>query len=252
VVGLETLGTMIAATRAEQRRLLDLQQVDTRIRQLRHRRANLPEQKTLDEREELHRAVTGELIAARERLDRLDREQRRRERELETVETRYASETQRKYSGAITSAKEVLALDAELGSMEQRRSDLEDTLLEIMEQREETESLIATLTEREQGLAAEVTSATAARDEAAAGIQAELGTAVAERETVAKELSGDVLTYYDEVRARKGGLAVAALQGRTCAGCRLELTTTEMEEVRNLAERGLARCEQCGRILVMP
>ena len=243
---------MIAATRAQQRRLLDLQRVDTRIRQLRHRRANLPEQKALDERTGLLRAVAGELSAARQRLDRLQRDQRRHERELEVVEARYSSETQRKYSGAITSEKELSALDAELVSMRQRQSDLEDTLLEIMEQREETESLIQTLTAREAELDGEVTSATAARDEAAAALQAELGTRAAERETIAADLPEKVLAYYDDVRARKDGLAVAELQGRTCAGCRLELTTTEMEEVRDRAQRGLARCEQCGRILVIP
>ena len=243
---------MIAATRAQQRRLLDLQRVDTRIRQLRHRRANLPEQKALDERTGLLRAVAGELSAARQRLDRLQRDQRRHERELEVVEARYSSETQRKYSGAITSQKELSALDAELVSMRQRQSDLEDTLLEIMEQREETESLIQTLTAREAELDGEVTSATAARDEAAAALQAELGTRAAERETIAADLPEKVLAYYDDVRARKDGLAVAELQGRTCAGCRLELTTTEMEEVRDRAQRGLARCEQCGRILVIP
>jgi predicted nucleic acid-binding Zn-ribbon protein len=246
------MGTMIAATRAEQRRLLDLQQVDIRIRQLRHRRANLPEQKALDERTDLLHAVESELVAARERLDRLERDQRRHERELDVVEARYSSETQRKYSGAITSPKELIAVDAELVAMEQRRGDLEDTLLEIMEQRDETESLIATLEDRNAELTREVATATKERDEAVAGIQTELGASVAERKTVASELPKPVLAYYDDLRARKDGLAVAELQGRTCAGCRLELTVNELEEVRNRAERGLARCEQCGRILIIP
>jgi predicted nucleic acid-binding Zn-ribbon protein len=243
---------VIAATRMQQRRLLDLQQVDTRIRQLRYRRANLPEQKALDDRTDLLDRVSSELGAARERLNRLERDQRRHERELETVEARYAAETQRKYSGAITSQKELEALDAELISLEQRQSDLEDTLLEIMEQREETESLIVTLTEREAELADEVAASTKVRDQAAAEVRHDLAQQVAERKLIAADLPESVLKYYDDVRARKDGLAVAELQGRTCAGCHLELTTTEMLQVRALVDRGLARCEQCGRILVVP
>ncbi len=243
---------VIAATRIQQRRLLDLQHVDTRIRQLRYRRAHLPEQKALDDRAELLDRVSAELSATRERLARLEREQRRHERELETVETRYGVETQRKYSGAITSQKELAALDGELSSMEQRRSDLEDTLLEIMEQREETESLVAALTEREVELADEVTAATAVRDKSEVEVDEELVRQVAERETIAADLPAPILKYYDDVRTRKGGLGVAELQGRSCAGCRLELTASEMQEVKQLVDRGLARCEQCGRILVVP
>lgn len=242
---------MIAATRAEQRRLLELQQVDTAIRRLRHRRENLPEQQALDGYDDLHGRVRFELSAARERLDRLERGQRRHEGELDAVERRYASETQRKYSGVIKAQKELEALDAELVSLLARKSDLEDMLLEIMEQREETESMISTLTEREAELALRVTAATAARDEATAGINEELGKRVAERDTIVADLPAPILRYYDDVRARKDGVAVAELQGRTCAGCRLELTATEMQEVRERVDRGLARCEQCGRILVI-
>ncbi|MGH8906249.1 MAG: zinc ribbon domain-containing protein [Egibacteraceae bacterium] len=243
---------MIAATRVQQRRLLDLQHIDTRIRQLRHRRANLPEQRALDDRVDLLDRIGRELAAARERLDRLARDQRRHERELESVEARYAAETQRKYSGAITSPKEATALDAELASMEQRKSDVEDTLLEIMEQREETESLIAALTEREAELAEEVATAGEARDHAAVEIRHELAQQVAERKLVAADLPETVLACYNGVRVRKEGLAVAELQGRTCAGCRLELTNNEMQQIRALVNRGLARCEQCDRILVVP
>jgi predicted nucleic acid-binding Zn-ribbon protein len=243
---------VIAATRTEQRRLLELQQVDTAIRRLRHRRANLPEQQALDDRADLHGRVQSELSAARERLDRLERGQRRHERELDTVERRYASETQRKYSGVIKVPKELEALDAELSSLEGRKSDLEDTLLEIMEQREETEALIATLTEREAALALEVAAAATLRDEAAAEIEEELAKRAAERKVVAADLPDTMLRYYDEIRARKDGVAVAELQQRTCAGCRLELTTTELTEVREQVNHGLARCEQCGRILVLP
>jgi predicted nucleic acid-binding Zn-ribbon protein len=243
---------VIVATRAEQRRLLELQQVDTTLRRLRYRRANLPEQQVLDDRTDLYGRVCSELGAARERLDRLERAQRRHEHELDTVERRYASETQRKYSGVIKVQKELEALDAELTALQDRKSDLEDMLLEIMEQREEIESLIATLTEREAELALQVDAATAARDEAAAGIDEELGKRAAEREMVAADLPASVLRYYDDIRARKDGVAVAELQGRTCAGCRLELTATELAEARARVDRGLARCEQCGRILVIP
>ena len=74
---------------------------------------------------------------------------------------------------------------------------------------------------------------------------------IRDRATIAGSLPAEVVEYYEELRARKDGVGVAELQGRTCAGCRLELTAIELEQVREDVAEGLARCEQCGRILVL-
>ncbi len=242
---------MIPATPAQQRRLLDLQRVDSAIHKLRYRRANLPEQKALDDNAETLARVTSEYATARDRLDRLSTQQRRHEAEIATVDSRRKSEEGRMYSGLIRSEKEVDALRAELSSLRARKGDLEDALIEIMEQVEDLESLVATLKERHGELTGAVAALTEARDHAATDIDAELRERAAERDAVAKELPGEVLEYYEELRARKDGVGVAELQGRTCAGCRLELTQIELEDVRADSAEGLARCEQCGRILVL-
>jgi predicted nucleic acid-binding Zn-ribbon protein len=241
---------VIPATPAEQRRLLDLQHVDTAIAQLEYRRANLPEQKSLDENSETLSKVSSEYATSREQLERLGAQQRRHETEIATVDSRRKSEEGRMYSGLITSEKEVTALRAELSSLRIRKGDLEDALLEIMEQVEELESLVETLKQRHTELTGSVSELTEARDHAATDIDAELASRREERVTVAADVPGEVLDYYEDVRARKDGVGVAELGGRTCQGCRLELTQIELEDVKADSQEGLARCEQCGRILV--
>ena len=241
---------VIPATPAEQKRLLDLQRVDTSIRQLEHRRSNLPEQKALDENADTLAKVTSEYTTAKEKLQRLNLQQKRHETEIATVETRRKSEEARKYGGQIRNEHQLEALNHELGSLRGRKSELEDALLEIMEQIEELDSLVVTLKERHVELTASVSELTAARDHAAADIDAELVSEAEHRASVVKDLPADVVAYYEELRAKKDGVGVAELRGRTCAGCRLELTAIELEETRATAQRGLARCEQCGRILV--
>ncbi|MGH3665429.1 MAG: zinc ribbon domain-containing protein [Egibacteraceae bacterium] len=241
---------MIPATPAEQRRLLDLQRADTTIRQLEHRRAHLPEQQSLDANADTLGKVRGEHVTAREQLERLAGQQRRHEQEIATVNVRRKSEEGRMYSGQIRNSKELEALRHELTDLRTRKNELEDALLEIMEQVEELDELTATLTQRESELDTQAAELTAARDHAATDIDGELVRLRGERESLAADLSDEVLGYYDELRQRKDGVAVAELQGRTCAGCRLELTAIELEEVGANAKEGLARCEQCGRILV--
>lgn len=241
---------MISASPAQQRQLLELQDADTAIRQLEHRRANLPEQQALDENADTLKRISAEYADRRERLEQLERSQKRHEDEIATVESRRKSEEGRMYSGQINSEKEVQALRGEISSLRARKNDLEDALLEIMQEREDLESMVDTLKERHGELTSKVAELETARDEAARDIDAEMSTRQSERAELAAELPDEVIGYYDDLRERKRGLAVAELVGRTCQGCHLELTAIELEETRERAQRGLARCEQCGRILV--
>lgn len=241
---------MIKATPSQQRRLVDLQEVDTAIRQLEHRRANLPEQKALDENADTLERVAGEYATNREEQSKLELRQKRLEDEIATVDSRRKSEEGRMYSGLITSEKEVDAIRGELSSLRSRKSDLEDELLEVMERREDVEGMVASLKERHAELEGNVASLTSSRDEAATDIDAELEQRRKERNAISAELPEEVVRFYEDLLSRKAGLAVAELSGRTCMGCRLQLTAMEMEEAHKAAQRGLARCEQCGRIIV--
>lgn len=242
---------MIPASPEEQRRLYDLQQVDSTIRLLLVKRANLPEQQALDENAETLRLVTKEFADARERLDQLQRQQTRLEQEIATIDSRRKSEEGRMYSGLIHSEKELEALRNELHSLKGKKRDHEDELLEVMEELEGLESLTATLQERHKELTAQVEELTAARDHSAQDIDAEVGQRQTEREAVAAAIESELRAHYDDLRERKQGVAVAELQGKSCSGCRLELTAIELEELRDEVTKGLAKCPQCGRILVL-
>lgn len=241
---------MISATPEEQRALLDLQRADTAIRQLEHRRAHLPEQQALDENADTLSRVGAEYADGRERLEQLSRAQVRYEGEVATVDSRRKSEEGRMYSGLITSDKELQALRGELAALRSRKGELEDSLLEVMQEQEDVESLVATLQERHAELSGMVAELEQARDEAARDIDAELAERRRERTALVARVPDEVTQYYEELRDRKDGVAVAELVGRTCQGCRLELTAVEFEEAHERARQGLARCEQCGRILV--
>jgi uncharacterized protein len=90
-----------------------------------------------------------------------------------------------------------------------------------------------------------------ARDEAATEIDAELAERRQARRRAAGAIDAALLETYDDMRERKTGVAVARLEGRACSGCRIELTAIELEEVREHATEGIARCAQCNRLLVL-
>jgi hypothetical protein len=238
------------ATPEQQRRLLALQAVDSAIRQLEHRRADLPEQRALDDNADTLQRIAAEHAASREQLSRLSAQQRRHEGEVAQVEARRKSEEGRMYSGLIRSERELEALRHELASLRARKSSLEDALLEIMEEVEDRESMVATLAERHRQLSGMVAQLATARDLAAADIDAELLDRRRERKTIAAGLPVAVVAAYDDLRGRKDGVGAGELRGRACSSCHLELPAVELEELRATAASALAKCPQCGRIIV--
>ena len=237
---------------ADQRRMLELQQIDLAIRRLEHRRRELPEQHQLDEAERTRATLAEEHAAGQQRLEELQRQQRKLERDVGDVESRRKTEEARMYSGQLHTEREVGAVRAEIGDLKRRKADLEDEMLEVMEELEELESSTVAQHERIEQLAGEIDQLTAARDEVAGGIDAELAEQRELREAKVAEISEQAAALYERVSAKRDGVAVAALQGSTCTGCRLELTVVQQEEVRDRHEAGeLSWCEQCDRILVI-
>src|SRR6185369_4882464 len=115
---------------AIQRRLLDLQALDSGIDRLAVRRRGLPELAVLTERGEALSALDDEIVGVQTELGDVTRVQRRLENEIDVVRTRSARDTQRLESGAVTNSRELENLQSELASLARRQGVLEDEALE--------------------------------------------------------------------------------------------------------------------------
>jgi hypothetical protein len=70
------------------------------------------------------------------------------------------------------------------------------------------------------------------------------------RASVVAGLPDDLLALYDRVRAQSGGLGAAPLRRGQCLGCRVQLSTVDLNAIRAAAPDEVVRCEECRRILV--
>ena len=59
-----------------------------------------------------------------------------------------------------------------------------------------------------------------------------------------------MLAEYDSLRSHLGGTAVAKAVRGACSGCHLSLPAKEADRLRHAEPGTLARCEQCGLLLV--
>ncbi|MER5701749.1 C4-type zinc ribbon domain-containing protein [Micromonospora sp. NPDC002296] len=231
-----------------QRRLLDLQAIDTSLAQLAHRRRSLPERAELEGLARELSALEDERVRAQVAVDDLDRDIARLEKDVEQVRVRKSKDEVRLAAGT-GPARELEALQHELVSLNRRQSDLEDAELELMEQRETAQGVLDDI-ERRAAEARERRAATEQRrDEALAEIAKEEEFKRTARQPLAGDLPGDLVTLYDKIREDRG-LGAALLTGTRCGGCRLDLSGADMARIRKAAPDEVVRCEECRRIMV--
>lgn len=235
---------------AAQARLLDLQELDTALQRADHRARNLPEATEAAALKERVDELEAELIATQTKVSDVARKQRKAERDVEQVRDRADRDAKRMDSGQVTNAKELQNLQSEIESLARRQSELEEVVLEVMERAEELSGEAARLSTLHEETLAEHTEAVARRDTVAAGIQWDRTRLTQDRERVSEEVPDDLLALYDKLRGQYDGVGAAPLRYGRCEGCKLALSTAELNEIKATPADEIVRCEDCRRILV--
>lgn len=231
-------------------RLLAVQDHDTAIDQLRHRLRTLPERAALTEREQALAGLEAGRAEIGARRHELGRTQQRFEDEIDSLGARIADTERSLYSGAVSAARELQALQESVAAAKRHQSDLEDQLLEVLE-------AIDPVDEEQraaEAAAAEVEAEVARRRDAVAvaegDVRQRLEQEAAARAAAAAGVPADLLATYERLRSSLGGVGAARLEGNRCLGCHLTLPATEVDAIRHLPLDAVVRHEECGRILV--
>lgn len=185
---------------------------------------------------------------AREALSAARSRQHDLEWELEQTKQKLAQVEKKMYGGSVTNPRQLDDLRQESEHLRRRRGELQDLILDVMMAVEELERQAGTQHEVWTGAElawAEEQEALRAEE---ATLREELATLRAKRQDQAARLDTAGLDRYEYLRAKKSGLAVALLQGTTCAGCHLALPSADVQKVR--ADAVVNFCPHCGRILV--
>ena len=233
---------------ARQSRLLDLQAIDTRLSQIEHARRTVPQLAEIADLEGKARLLDDQLIRSRTELGDIKREITKAEGDVQQVRDRATRDQQRLDSG-VGSAKDLTAIQHELGSLARRQAELEEVELEVMERAEAIESDVAELERGRGELTERLTALEKARDERLAELSAEESQVAAPRDTVVDEVGEDLVALYEKIRSTSG-TGAAPLRQRRCGGCQLELNPVELRTIKDAPEDEVLRCEECRRILV--
>jgi uncharacterized protein len=228
--------------------LLELQRVDTTLDQLAYRRGHLPER---DEAAAVRAALAGadrrrgELSGRNDELDAAVEALEREGESLTARKSRLAAQLK-----TVIAPREAEALMHELETLAQRRDELDDRELAYLEEQSTIADELAGLDAQLPALRARAAGADAALTAAEGVVDGEVAELGAARSAVTDRIDGGLQRRYEQLRARFGGVAIARLEGSRCGGCHLDLSPTEVAEVRSVPAGEMAECPQCGRLLV--
>jgi uncharacterized protein len=231
-------------------RLLAVQDLDTSITQLQHRRDALVESSGLAGVERQLASLGTERADAAARRGVLTATQKDLEEQIGGISERRGVVEKRMYAATGSSARDLQAMNDEVRHLTERRAELEELELVAMLEQDPIDAELAALHERTAPLEEQASVLRSQVAEARLEIDAALAEAVGSRAAEAALLSPALADRYETLRARLKGTGAARLVRGHCDGCHLELSSGEVEKIRSLPPGELATCEQCGRMLI--
>lgn len=237
----------ITAPAATQALLLDMAALDLSLQRSHATLRDLAATLQIGALEETVEAAKSARHDAFVEVEGIKAELQRAESDVEVVEKRIASDTERLSN--TSSARDAQGLEHELESLRKRRADLEDIELAIMERLENAEAALG-------GAEADVLEAEnqllAARDEESRQVELltlEIRQHQSTREGIVSQLPEDLYALYERQRERYG-VGASHLRSGVSSASGVALTEADMQSVRNTPEDVVVLCPDSNAILV--
>ena len=189
-----------------------------------------------------------ELTSEQQRLDDLRHQQHSAEWDIDDLTSKITTAEGQLYGGKITSPKELTSLQHEVNTLKANRDQAENKALEIMDQVEQAEASVTALTEELEKLKGEWHSQQQQLSAEIDHLKGKLSNLQQKRQRLSAEIDPQALELYEQLRRQKGQ-AVAKVEQGICRGCRISLSSSELQQARG---GNLVHCSSCGRILFLP
>jgi hypothetical protein avisC_08038 len=215
---------------AQQRLLIDLQDIDSRLARLRHERKHLPVLGRIESVIERLKTNKREAIQADVALSEAKTRVTRSEDEVGQVVRRAEVLRERLHSGN-SAARDLSAIQGEIDQLGQRQSALEEAQIAAMEALDSAREESERLKQEESDIRVAGRELTAKRDAEFARLDQEIDSLEKQRADLAGTVEAALLSDYEAVRASTGGLGAVALRGRAVEGGAVEISPQELARI---------------------
>ena len=240
---------MTSAPIAQQRLLIDLQDLDSRLARLRHERKHLPVLSRIESVVERLKTNKRAAVRADAAVSEARTQATRSEDEVGQVVHRAAVLRERLHSGN-SAARDLSAIQGEIDQLGQRQAALEEVQIAAMEALETAREEVERLSREESDIRIAGRELTAERDSEFARLDQEIDSLESRRADLAGSIEAVLLADYEAVRSSTGGLGAVALRGRSIEGGSLQISPQELARISAAPKDEVIHAEENDVIVV--
>ncbi len=223
--------------------LIDLQEVDGRIRELEREAKDLPMRKAQESAR--LKGVNASLEIARNQL--MAAQQRVKDAEGEATAAKDRVKELKILQASASSNKEYQQLSMAIEGLEREAEEAEARGYAMMDELPRLERGVKEAEEAVSGESGGVDEFCRELDERLAAVKEELDRLAVERTEKAKHVNPRTLLYYERIRTKRWPVAVTLNSDCVCEGCHLKVPPSTEQMVDHKME--LVACTNCGRML---
>ena len=223
--------------------VIDLQEVDGRIRELEREAKDLPRRKAQESAR--LKGVNASLEVARNQLAAM--QQRIGEAEEESNGAKERIRELKTLQASASSNKEFQQLAVAIEGLEREADEAEARCYAMMDELPRLERAVKEAEEKVSGETGGVNDFCGELDARLAEVRAELDRLAVERSEKAKLVNPRTLLYYERLRTKRWPVAVPLNPDSVCEGCHLVVPPSTEQMVEHKME--LVACTNCGRML---
>ncbi|RJP80543.1 MAG: hypothetical protein C4524_03335 [Candidatus Zixiibacteriota bacterium] len=236
---------MEAVLRDQLEYLIQLQDIDNQLLELRQERGNLPE--TVERLRAEIEETTHLLDMRREEQLNAGKERRRIENEVELAKVSLKRYQEQLFK--VTTNREYDAISSEIESAKSLIQNGEARIIELLGREEELAAQISTLESHLDKIKVDYEVRDAELQEKIAETSDMENGLHARREKIVGQLAKPVYAHYERIHlAKEDGMGVAQVYMGACGGCFAAIPPQKLMEIASMEDFIL--CETCGRILV--
>jgi predicted nucleic acid-binding Zn-ribbon protein len=237
---------MIIANTKQQELLLETSKLDLATARAETSLAEIENSKTIDEMRSTLLSASQELLDAHARQENIQVEIEKVSKDLEMVEARIAHDDVRAKS--VSNEREQKAINQEIASLMTRKSNLEDSELELLDELDQAKANVEVATSYRVKLNLELESALKKQHGEALTASAQLSELKSKREAIFRSVEPDLQLIYSRKADR--GIAVAQTLGRDCSACRLAINAVQFEAMMAEPADHLPTCPNCDALII--
>lgn len=223
--------------------LVELQKFDLRIMEITDQRRKIPDR--LHAAEAPLREATQVLKDTTAVLEGLVKERRSHEKDLDAHEAQ--TDKMKSRLSELKTNKEYQAHLFEIELSNKKRGDFEEKILICMEKIDQLQQTTKETQEKVKALETVFAQEKQALDEQDRALAAELAQLEGQQREASARVEKSLLERYNQIKAARKDLALAAVRGGICAGCRLQIPPQLIAQVKRSED--LHVCPYCRRML---